>query len=114
MKTLSELPVADKEKAAIEEAKRLLMERFPVVQVILFGSKARGDDDDESDIDLLVLTSSPVHWRERHAMTDALYPLQVTHGVIYSIFVVPADEWAHGLHAVLPIHDEIDRDGVML
>jgi predicted nucleotidyltransferase len=114
MKTLAELPVTDGEKAAMEEAKRLLTEKFPVDRVILFGSKARGDDDEESDIDLLVLTSKPVHWRERHKMTDALYALQMKYGVIYSLFVVPIEEWEHGLHAVLPIHVEIDRDGLVL
>jgi predicted nucleotidyltransferase len=60
MKTLVELPVADGEKAAMEEAKRLLTEKFPVDRVILFGSKARGDDDEESDINLLVLTSNEI------------------------------------------------------
>jgi len=38
---------------AVSELKTLLGERLR--QVILFGSRARGDSDDESDVDILVL-----------------------------------------------------------
>ena len=41
-----------------------------VKQVILFGSKTRGDDNEESDIDLFLLTTRPMDWRERESMLD--------------------------------------------
>jgi predicted nucleotidyltransferase len=40
----------------IEEMKRRLVERFCPDAIILFGSSARGDAEEDSDIDLLVLT----------------------------------------------------------
>jgi predicted nucleotidyltransferase len=36
--------------------KNRLLENFELDKIILFGSQARGDADDKSDIDLLVLT----------------------------------------------------------
>lgn len=112
--TLVDLALSANEKKALVAAKELLVARFPVEQVILFGSKARGDDDEESDIDLLLLTPKPIDWRERQEIVSALFDVGMQFDVIFSIMVVPSREWREGLHTVLPIHDEIDRDGVPL
>ena len=57
MKKLAQIFLDDRDRAAIAAAVGLLRSRFPVERVMLYGSKARGTDDEESDIDLLVLTS---------------------------------------------------------
>ncbi len=80
--------------------------------VILFGSKARGDDDSESDVDLLVLTSRALSRAERHAVIDELFPLQLRHDVVLSVLILPTQEWNAGVVSVLPIHDEIVDHGV--
>jgi predicted nucleotidyltransferase len=98
---------------AIEEARLLLQSRFPVEQLILFGSKARGDDDEESDIDLLVLTSRPLSRAERYAVSDSLFPIGLRHDVIFSPLIVSREEWESGIVSVLPIHDEILEHGVL-
>jgi len=65
MKTLDQIRLEPNERAAIEAAAAVLREKLPVTQVILFGSKARGDDEEESDIDLLLLTTRPLSWDEQ-------------------------------------------------
>jgi len=114
MKTIDDLPLRDNEKKAIREATRILKERFPVREVILFGSKARGDSSDESDIDLLLLTARPLHWRERHAIVDALFDVEMKHDVVISIVVNTLYDWNEGVCTVLPIHKEITREGVAI
>lgn len=112
MKTLDHIKLKANDRQAIEAAIRLLKQRYPVDGVILYGSKARGTDDPESDIDLLVLTSRELGWRECRAMTDELYDIQLRYGVVLSTLVVPSREWSEGRYSVLPIHDEIERYGV--
>ena len=92
----------------------MLRDRFPVELVVLFGSKARGDDDAESDVDLLVLTSRPLSRSERHAISDALFPLQLRHDTVLSPLIVSRDEWENGVVSVLPIHDEVLEQGVVV
>lgn len=112
MKTLDQAPLEAKDRRAIEAAAAILRERFPVASVVLFGSKARGDDDEESDIDLLVLTTLPLSWQERNAVTDSLFNLQLEHSVVISTVVVSEEEWDHGVYQVLPIHEAVEEEGV--
>ena|SRR3990172_12507456 len=112
MKTLAYITLRDNDRKAIEAAVKVLGQKFPVVQIVLYGSKARGTDDPESDIDLLVLTSRELTWQERDAVTDALFDVELDYNVVISTIVVSDREWSAGRYAVLPIHDEIERDGV--
>ena len=112
MKTLDQLGLSPNDAAAIKAAREMLLARFPVERVILFGSKARGTEDAESDIDLLVLTSREITWREREAVVGALYDIQLRYDVLLSPLVVPTTEWEAGLYSGLPLHREIERDGI--
>lgn len=55
------------EELALEKLLRQLEEKFPeqIAQIILYGSKARGDSDQDSDVDVLVVLKeedSQVFW----------------------------------------------------
>lgn len=97
---------------AIEETVSILKKHFAVVAVKLFGSKARGEDDQESDIDLLVLTSRQFSWRERNSMTDAVFDIQLKYGCVVSLLVVPEEKWSRGIFVAHPIHEVIEEEGV--
>ncbi len=112
MKRLQDISLKENDRRAIIEAAAILRNRFPVAQVILFGSKARGDDCPESDVDLLILTHRPISPPEKEAMTRALFNLELERDVVISKIVVPRESWEHGPYRVLPLHREIDRDGV--
>lgn len=112
MKGLDQIPLKPNDRRAIEAAVRVLRDQFPVEQVVLYGSKATGTDDAESDIDLLVLTSRELNWRERSRIVDALFDLQLELGVVISPLVISSHEWSQGRFAALPIHDEIERYGI--
>jgi len=111
MKSLSQIALKKNDRNAIEEALLILRQQFPVSQIVLYGSKAKGTDDAESDIDLLVLTSRELGWRERNAITDALFDIQLVHNVVISTLVVSSQEWTQGRYSVLPIHAEIEEYG---
>lgn len=114
MKTLAQIQLAPNDRAAIERAAEILRRRFPVERLILFGSKARGDDKSDSDIDLLVLTSEPVDWRQHDAMLHAVFGLQRELDVMLSPVIIEAQEWEHGVSQALPLRKEVDRDGVLV
>ncbi|MGD0542069.1 MAG: nucleotidyltransferase domain-containing protein [Tepidisphaeraceae bacterium] len=112
MRTLDQINLKPAERQAVSDAARVLRKQFPVQQVILFGSKARGDDDPESDADLLVPTSRPVTRPMRQQMREAVLPIEMSSDVWMGLTVVWTRDWEHGVYRVLPIRHEIDRDGV--
>jgi len=112
MKALDQISLKTNDRRAIEKAVRVLQSQFPVERVVLYGSKATGTDDAESDIDLLVLTTRDLDWRERSRIVDALFDVQLELGVVISPLVISSREWSRGRYTVLPIHDEIERYGV--
>ncbi len=113
MKTTDDLTtLSNQEKKAIAKASEILKQRFQVKEVILFGSKARGDDDTDSDIDLLLLTEKSLHWKERQAVIHELFDIEMAYEVVISILDTTVSEWKNGIFTVFPIHQDIMRDGV--
>lgn len=114
MKTLAQIQLAPNDRAAIERAAEILRRQFPIDRLILFGSKARGDDKPDSDIDLLVLTRERVDWRQHDAMLHVIFHLQLELEVMLSPVIIEAEEWEHGVSQALPLRKEVDRDGVLI
>jgi predicted nucleotidyltransferase len=112
MRTLDDVPLAPAERQAIEAAAAALRARFPVTEIVLFGSKARGDSEPESDIDLLVLTARKLDWQEERTILHELFDIGMRFDVVFSPLTVEAGSWRDGVHSVLPIHTEVEREGV--
>ena len=91
----------------IDAARDILRERL--VRVVLFGSRARGDSDEDSDVDLLVLTRGHTSEQER-AVIDAATLLSLESDLLLSP-LVREEEW---LQSDAPIVREIHREGVPL
>lgn len=100
------------DRAAVLEAAQVLSDHLPVERIVLYGSKARGDDRPDSDIDLLILTTRPLNDAEGFQVTELLQPVQHRHHCIISPLRLSADEWYHGVYQVLGIREEVDRDGI--
>lgn len=111
---MDQVELSPDERSAIGDVVAILRERFPVTRVVLFGSKARGDSDAESDIDLLVLTSREVSSAEKDAIVDALFDTQLARRVVLSPLIVPEAQWKSALWRVMPIHGQIEREGVLV
>jgi predicted nucleotidyltransferase len=111
VRTLDDIELRERDRTAIVAAAKMLRDRFPVVGVLLFGSKATGHDDEESDIDLLVTTSRPLGWRERDSLVDALFDIEMEYDVIISTLVVSEQEWINGPYQVLAIREQVERHG---
>jgi uncharacterized protein len=114
MKSFDKAPLSKRETQAIETAARLLKDRFLIESIILFGSKARGDADEHSDIDLLLISSRSLHWRDEKAIVDALFDIGMDYDVIFSPLFISSEEWEKGVFKSFPIYDEITREGAVV
>ncbi len=111
MKTLDSSNLTETERRCVEEAAAALKAKLPVSRVVLFGSKARGDAQADSDVDLLVLTAGPVTTELRHSVSDRLHDIGLDDDVLLTSIVVSEDDWRDGLICYMLIHKEVERDG---
>jgi uncharacterized protein len=56
----------------------------PKAQVIIFGSRARGDANKDSDRDILILTDSPVSLETERTFRNNLFDLEIETGEVFS------------------------------
>lgn len=97
---------------AIAELRRRLPQELAIEKIVLFGSVARGEADEESDLDLLILTRRLLPRLARHRITDMIFDVNLEYGTNLSSLVIDRDAWESGPISVLSIHDEILRDGI--
>ncbi len=102
------------QRDAFEELRRLLTENFKIEAIVLFGSFARRKADAESDVDLLVLTKKPMPRLMRHEITDLVFDVNLKYGTNFSTLVLDKHSWDKGVYSVLPIKEEILKEGVKL
>jgi predicted nucleotidyltransferase len=114
MKSWEKTALLKRERGALEAAVSVLKKQFHVERVILFGSKARGDCDEHSDIDLLLITSRSLHWKEEKAVVGALFDIGMEYDVIFSPLFASGDEWEGGIFTEFPIYQEVTRDGTIV
>ncbi|WP_297470711.1 nucleotidyltransferase domain-containing protein [Thermococcus sp.] len=80
----------EKKAQALDEFLRVLRKRFgdSIEEVILFGSYARGDYDEESDIDLLII--GEVDFNE---LMDVVTDILLKYGELISPIVIKPEEF---------------------
>ena len=97
---------------ALNQIKARVDADFPVVDFILYGSATRGEADEESDLDLLIVVSEPISRYRRHEITDIVFEVNLQFETNFSTLVVDRATWETGMISVLPIRSEILKDGV--
>jgi predicted nucleotidyltransferase len=104
--------LVESDRRTIDEIATSLPAGWPVDAIVLYGSKARGDDTPDSDIDLLVLTSRPLTPEETGRMREFVRRVGLRLGTWPEIYVRTSDEWWHGVYQAAPIRKEIDAEGI--
>ena len=114
IKQLEHIHLTSCQEQALSELLHRLYDQFHAVSVILYGSVARGEADEESDIDLLILTAKPLSRPARHAITDVVFDMNLRYGTNFSTLVLDQYAWEDGAIAVLPFKEAIMEDGILL
>ena len=82
--------------------------------MVLFGSVARGEATDESDVDILILTKKPISYDEENAIYDTVFEVNMEYDANLSVVVMPREKWDSPLWSLSPLHQAIVREGVAL
>jgi predicted nucleotidyltransferase len=104
--------LVESDRQTIDEIAASLPAGWPVEAIVLYGSKARGDDTPDSDIDLLVLTGRPLTPEEAGRMRECVRRVGLRLGTWPELYIRTSDEWWHGVYQAAPIRKEIDAEGI--
>jgi len=96
----------------LRQCKSAISAIVPGATVTLYGSATRGEWSRESDLDVLILTDRPLTREEDSRLGDALYALELEHGVVFSERVVSREEWDGTLLRGSPLRENIQREGI--
>lgn len=98
----------------VKKIKNSVKETAPNATLILYGSKARGDDNKNSDVDILILLDKEKVTREDEKRVKyPLYDIEFETGTIISPLVLTKSDW-ETRHKITPFYDTILRDGILL
>lgn len=64
----------------------------PIKDIILFGSRARGDADETSDYDILVILDSDYNWSDENRILDLCYDIDLKYNIIIDVHLMSKNE----------------------
>jgi len=103
----------ENEEKAIKSLKRTLSENFALIDLRLFGSKARGDSDFESDIDVMIEVAESNPDIESH-INDIVFKINIRDDAFICPIIFSQKEIEEGPLAESPIYKIIQKEGIPL
>jgi len=107
--------LTEKERKIIEKFKKRIEERFSgeIVNIVVFGSKARGDATEESDIDIIVVTSFD-DWRKGDKIREIGYELDEEIGYTLSIQIISQSHIEYLRNNNFQFIKNIEQEGIII
>ena len=113
-KKITRIDLRNNEKKALEELKEKILKIYPEARIILYGSKARGDFDRESDIDLLILVPQKINTKLEEESYHISYEIELKYNVVFGQIIENKEFWKTPLANVMPLYQNIDREGIAI
>jgi len=87
MKPVSSLTSNAADTELLRRCKRAITDVASNADVVLYGSRARGDAGEDSDYDILVIVDGPADMALEEKMVDNVYTLELESGQILTLIV---------------------------
>ena len=103
-----------KKQHIIQSIRQKVNELDSTAEVILYGSRARGDNKRDSDWDVMILLNrknvdKKIEQTFRHHLLD----LELEIGVPISVFVYSKSDW-EGKYSITPLFKSIKKEGILI
>ena len=87
-----------------------ILGKIPDAQIFVFGSRARGAANKDSDWDILILLPNErINSKDESILTDPLYDLELETGEVISPFIYSETEW-NNRYSITPLYKQIQLE----
>lgn len=98
----------------IEQIRHAVHEVEPEAEIILYGSRSRGEALPESDWDFLILVDGHIDDERTDRIRHRLYEIEWESGEVISSIVRGREEWNSDLYRAMPFHQRVQQEGMRL
>ncbi len=102
------------EKAILDRFKALLSKRMNPYKLILFGSRARGDAEPSSDMDVLVVMEGMLSEKDSDFVSDCAWEAGFESGIVVVPVVYTRSEWENSPERYSLFARAVEKEGVLL
>lgn len=102
------------DQVLLNRVRQTIRQSEPEADLILFGSRARGDATPESDWDLLIVLDGVVSPQRADAVRHRLYDLALDTDTVLSAIIYSRERWESPRYRATPLHARVAADGVAL
>ena len=102
------------EAGILNQLKAKLQERLSVSRLVLFGSRARGDADPDSDMDVLVVLDGAADAKAEDYVRLCAWEAGVEQGIIVVPVMVSRAEWQDGPLSSSLLALAVEKEGVAI
>lgn len=107
------LLLRENEKKALFKLKDELAKKFAIKELCLFGSKARGDFSNESDIDVMIEIDH-LNFKIKNQIYDIVFEINLLNETFLSLTIFKKDEIENGPMSESPIYKIIQKEGIII
>jgi len=104
----------EQDKRILEKLKGLLQREVKLHQLILFGSRARGNAASDSDMDVLVIVDEPVTQQLRDRVSRCAWQAGFDEGIVVASVLYTHEEWENGPERFSPFAETVRSEGILL
>lgn len=91
-----------------------ILKTDPTAQLVLYGSRARGDSTPDSDWDLLLLTEKPrFSFEEEQSVRTPLYLKELELSEVISLQILNVSDWRDKFR-ITPFYENVLREGIWI
>lgn len=101
------------DKEILSQIKKAVLAVDAGAELILFGSRARGDYREDSDWDVLVLSEHNVDNNLKRKISDELFYLELDNTITIGSVVIEKNKWFNEFKNY-PLFFEVKKDGITL
>lgn len=101
------------EKEALEKLKSDISGKYKLLEMKLYGSKARGDHDSESDIDVLIVLDT-LDWTIEKDIYELCFKIGLAYDVLIAPMVYSKEETTDNFVRITPFYKTVQKEGITL